>query len=137
LIAIDGKTLRRSGGLAMATCLPAGRAPWASPANAFTPPSRWAGTTAKSPVCRARHRQAAVRQWLEKTEFTDELLALDSLHTQHATIHPILYDHGADDLLPLKANPPTILATAKTLLSESFSHSRGAAEPGLSSRRPG
>ena len=37
-----------------------------------------------------------VRQSLAKTEFPDQLLALDSLPAQQETIHQILYDHGAD-----------------------------------------
>jgi len=67
----------------------------------------------------------AVRQLLERTEFPDHLLALDSLHTQHETLHQVLYDHGADYFVPLKENQPTLLATAKTLLPENFSPSAG------------
>jgi hypothetical protein len=120
LIAIDGKALRRSGGLAMA--------------SAVGQPSQRVHAT----VTLGRHDSeiTAVRQLLETTEFTDQLLALDSLHTQHETIHQILYDHGADYLVPLKDNQPTILATAQTLLPESFSPSGGPAEPGLSGQRP-
>ncbi len=54
--------------------------------------------------------------YLAQTQFPDRLLALDSLHTQHQTVHQILYDQGADCLLPLKDNQPTILASARTLL---------------------
>jgi hypothetical protein len=50
---------------------------------------------------------------------------MDSLHTQHETLHQVLYDHGADYLVPLKENQPTLLATAKTLLPENFSPSGG------------
>jgi hypothetical protein len=120
LIAIDGKHLRRSGGLALA--------------SAVGQPSQRVHAT----VTLGRHESeiTAVRQLLETTEFTGQLLALDSLHTQHETIHPILYDHGADYLVPLKDNQPTILATAKTLLPESFSPSGGPRESGLSGQRP-
>jgi len=119
LIAIDGKHLRRSGGLALA--------------SAIGQPSQRVHAT----VTLGRHDSeiTAVRQLLEKTEFTDQLLALDSLHTQHETIQQILYDHGADYLLPLKDNQPTILATAKTLLPEDFSPSGDAAQPDLSPQR--
>ena len=111
LIAIDGKHLRRSGGLAMA--------------SAVGQPSQRVHAT----VTLGTHQSeiTAVRQLLERTEFTGQLLALDSLHTQHETLQQILYDHGADYLVPLKDNQPTILATAKTLLPENLSPSGGVA----------
>jgi hypothetical protein len=120
LIAIDGKRLRRSGGLAIA--------------SAVGQPSQRVHAT----VTMGKHDSeiVAVRQLLAKTEFTDQLLALDSLHTQHETIHQILYDHGADYLVPLKDNQPTIRATAQTLLPESFSPAGGAGAPDLSRGRP-
>jgi hypothetical protein len=96
LIAIDGKHLRRSGGLASA--------------SASGQPSQRVHAT----VTLEKHESeiTAVRRLLQQTEFTGQLLALDSLHTQHETLHQILYDHGADYLVPLKENQPTILATA-------------------------
>lgn len=116
LIALDGKCLRRSGGLAIASAV-------------GQPSQRVHATVAMGPH---DSEIVAVRQLLAKTEFTDQLLALDALHTQHETIHQILYDHGADYLVPLKDNQATILATAQTLLPESFSPSGGAPEPALS-----
>jgi len=120
LIAIDGKHVRRSGGLAIA--------------SAVGQPSQRVHAT----VTLGKHESEilAVRQLLERTEFTGQLLALDSLHTQHETLHQILYDHGADYLVPLKDNQPTILVTAKTLLPESFSPSGGVDRPALSRQRP-
>jgi hypothetical protein len=120
LIAIDGKHLRRSGGLAIA--------------SAVGQPSQRVQAT----VTLAKHDSeiVAVRQLLAQTEFPEQLLALDSLHTQHETLHQILYDHGADYLVPLKDNQPTILATAQTLLPESFSPSGGLVPPDLSGERP-
>jgi hypothetical protein len=120
LIAIDGKHLRRSGGLAIA--------------SAVGQPSQRVHAT----VTLQKHGSEiiAVRQLLAKTEFTGQLLGLDSLHTQHETLQQILYDHGADYLVPLKENQKTILATAKTLLPETLSPS-GSSEPfPLPSQRP-
>jgi hypothetical protein len=119
LIAIDGKRLRRSGGLAIA--------------SAIGQPSQRVHAT----VTLGRHDSeiVAVRQLLKKTEFTGQLLALDSLHTQHETIHQILYDHGADYLVPLKENQKNILATAKTLLPETLSPSGGSEPLPLPSQR--
>jgi hypothetical protein len=115
LIAIDGKHVRRSGGLAIA--------------SAVGQPSQRAHAT----VTLQKHDSeiTAVRELLAKTEFTDQLLALDALHNQHETHQMILYDHGADYLVPLKENQKTILATAKTLLPETLSPSGGSAPPAL------
>jgi hypothetical protein len=119
LIAIDGKHLRRSGGLAVASAI-------------GQPSQRVHATVA---LKKNQSEILAVRQLLQQTEFTDQLLALDSLHTQHETLHQILYDHGADYLVPLKENQPTILATAKTLLPETLSPSGGATPATLSGQR--
>jgi hypothetical protein len=115
LIAIDGKHVRRSGGLAIA--------------SAVGQPSQRVHAT----VTLQKHDSEiiAVRQLLGKTEFTGQLLALDALHTQHETLQQILYDHGADYLVPLKENQKNILAAAKTLLPETLSHSGGSAPPAL------
>jgi hypothetical protein len=115
LIAIDGKHLRRSGGLAIACAV-------GQPTQRL-----YAALTLK------QHQSEilAVRRLLEQTEFTGQLLALDSLHTQHQTLQQILYDHGADYLVPIKDNQPTLLATAKTLLPETFSPGAGAQRPPL------
>ena len=105
LIAIDGKHVRRSGGIAIAA--------------AVGQPSQRVHAT----VTMKKHDSeiTAVRQLLAATAFTDRIVALDSLHTQHETVHQILYDHGADYLVPLKDNQPTLLASARTLLPEDFS----------------
>jgi hypothetical protein len=116
MIAIDGKHVRRSGGLAIA--------------SAVGQPSQRVHAT----VTLKKHDSEiiAVRELLAQTEFTGQLLALDSLHTQHETIQQILYDHGADYLVPLKENQKTILATAKALLPEALSPSGGRAPAPLS-----
>ena len=107
LIAIDGKKVKRSGGLAIA--------------SAIGQPSQRVLAT----VTLGKHESeiTAVRQLLAQTDFTGQLLALDALHLQHETVQQILYDCGADYLLPIKGNQPTILATARTLLPETLSPS--------------
>ena len=107
LIAIDGKKVKRSGGLAIA--------------SAIGQPSQRVHATVT--LKKDESEITAVRELLEQTEFTGRLLALDALHTQHETVQQILYDHGADYLLPLKGNQPTLLATARTLLPETLSPS--------------
>jgi len=120
LIGIDAKHLRRWGGLAIA--------------SAVGQPSQRVHAT----VTLAQHDSEipAVRRLLQKIEFTGQLLALDSLHTQHQTLRQILYEHGADYLVPLKQNQPTLLATAKTLLPETLSPSAGAGASAPPGQRP-
>ena len=105
LIAIDGKHVRRSGGLAIA--------------SAISQPSQ--RVIATKTMKKHESEITAVRQLLETIEVPDQLLALDSLHTQHETVHLILYDKGADYLVPIKRNQPTLLTNAHTLLPEDFS----------------
>jgi DDE_Tnp_1-associated len=105
LIAIDGKHLRRSGGLAIA--------------SAIGQPSQRVHATVS--MDKQESEIIAVRTLLSQTEFTGRIVALDSLHTQHETLQQILYEHGADYLVPLKENQKTILATARALLPEDFS----------------
>jgi hypothetical protein len=105
LVVIDGKHARRSGGLAIASAI-------------SQPSQRVLGT---QPMKKHQSEITAVRQLLSQLELTDRLVALDSLHTQHETVHQILYDQGGDYLVPLKENQPTLLATARALLPEDFS----------------
>lgn len=113
LIALDGKRRRRSGGLALASAV-------------GQPSQRVHATVTLGPP---DSEIVAVRQLLAQTEFPDQLLALDALPTPQETLPQIRCDHGADYLVPLKDNPPTILATAKALLPESCSPSGGWVPP--------
>ena len=54
-----------------------------------------------------------------------QMVSLDAMHTQHKTVESILYDKGADYLLPLAGNQPGLLENAQRLLSESVSPSGG------------
>ena len=109
LIAIDGKKVKRSGGLAIA--------------SAIGQPSQPVHATIT--LNKDESEITAVRQLLQQTDFAGQLLGLDALHLQHETVQQILSDCGADYLLPIKGNPSTILATAHTLLPETLSPSGG------------
>ncbi len=56
------------------------------------------------------------RTLLKRLDLRNRLVQLDALHTQHQTVHQILYDQGADYNLPIRDNQPTLLKTAQTLL---------------------
>jgi len=103
LTAIDGKHLRRSGGLAIA--------------SAIGQPSQRVQATVT--LQKNQSEIIAARQLLERSEFAEQLLALDSLQTQHETLHQILYDHGADYLVPLFASIQRCLGSLNSALRAS------------------
>lgn len=53
---------------------------------------------------------------IQRLHLTGKMVQLDGLHTQHQTVHQILYDQGADYSLIIRGNQPTLLQTAQTLL---------------------
>jgi DDE_Tnp_1-associated len=55
---------------------------------------------------------------IERLDLQGKMTQLDGLHTQHRTVHPILYEKGGDYSLILRDNQPTILKSAQTLLPE-------------------
>jgi hypothetical protein len=69
----------------------------------------------------------AVRRLLARIPITGRLVSLDAMHTQHQTAGQIVLDAGADYLLTLKDNQPTLTQTAQTLVPSAFfpSGSRG------------
>lgn len=103
LVAIDGKTLKHSGvHLVGAISLPSHRC------------------LGVEPVADKSNEIPAVQKLLERAPILPgQMVSLDALHTQHKTVAQILYDKGADYLLPIKGNQETLLETAQQLLPES------------------
>lgn len=56
------------------------------------------------------------RTLIERLDLQGKMTQLDGMHTQHQTVHQILYEKGGDYSLILRENQPTLLATAQTLL---------------------
>jgi hypothetical protein len=56
------------------------------------------------------------RTLIQRLEIKGKMVQLDGMHTQHQTVHEILYDKGADYSLILRDNQPTLLKTAQQLL---------------------
>lgn len=75
------------------------------------------------------------RTLIERLDLRGKMVQLDGMHTQHQTVHQILYEKGADYSLILRENQPTILATAEQLLPASVPPSGG--EDRLSRQAPG
>ena len=69
----------------------------------------------------------AARRLLARIPITGRLVSLDAMHTQHQTAGQIVLEAGADYLLTLKDNQPTLTETAQTLIPSAFfpSGSRG------------
>ncbi len=109
LVAIDGKTVRHSGvHLAGAISLPSHRC------------------LGVEPVADKSNEIPAVQKLIERAPILPgQLVSLDALNTQHKTVAQILYDKGADYLLPIKANQAGLLKTAEQLLPESVPPSGG------------
>jgi hypothetical protein len=56
------------------------------------------------------------RTLIERLDLKGKMVQLDGLHTQHETVHQILYEKGGDYSLILRDNQPTLLKTAQQLL---------------------
>ena len=56
------------------------------------------------------------RTLIDRLELAGKLVQLDGMHTQHQTVHGLLYEKGADYSLILRDNQPTLLTTAQQLL---------------------
>jgi len=109
LVAIDGKTLKHSGvHLAGAISLPSHRCLGVEPV-----------------VDKSNEIPATQRLIARAPILPGQMVSLDAMHTQHKTVAQILFDKGADYLLPIKGNQDTLLQTAPQLLPESFPPSGG------------
>ncbi len=62
----------------------------------------------------------AARRLLARIPIRGRLVSLDAMHTQHQTAGQIVLDAGADYLLTLKDNQPTLTKTAQTLVPSAF-----------------
>jgi hypothetical protein len=103
LVAIDGKTARHSGvHLVGAVSLPSHRC------------------LGVEPVADKSNEIPAAQKLIQRAPILPgQMVSLDAMHTQHETVAQILYDKGADYLLPLKGNQGTLQKTAQDLLPES------------------
>jgi hypothetical protein len=66
------------------------------------------------------------RTLMARLDLRGKMVQLDGMHTQHATVHQILYEKGADYSLILRDNQPTLLKTAQQLLPADSPPSTGA-----------
>ena len=115
-VAIDGKTLNHSG-VHLVSAIQ-------------VPSQRCLGVEA---VADKTNEITAVRQLIERTDLAGCLVEMDALHTQDETVQKLLYEKGADYIVSIKDNRPTLAATAQTLLPQdvppSGSHAGGQSQP--------
>ncbi len=102
LVALDGKTVKHSGvHLAGAISLPSHRC------------------LGVQPVADKSNEIPAVQELIERAPIIPgQLVSFDAMNTQHKTVAQILYDKGADYLMPIKGNQDGLLETAQQLLPE-------------------
>ena len=99
LIAIDGKTLRSSGGSGRGLEI----------VNATAPRSgRWLGSEL---VAEGGAELSAARALIDKLDLVGHIVCLDALHTQTATAAQIVQEAGGDYLLTVKGNQATLQNT--------------------------
>lgn len=65
------------------------------------------------------------RTLIERLDLEGKMTQLDGMHTQHQTVHQILYEKGGDYSLILRDNQPTLLKSAQTLLPADLPPSSG------------
>jgi hypothetical protein len=90
------------------------------------------------PVDSKTNEIPTARILLERLDLQGKMVQLDGMHTQHQTVHQILYQKGADYSLILRENQSTLLQTAQQLLPADFPPSTGEDPlPGRAQRVPG
>jgi hypothetical protein len=57
------------------------------------------------------------RELFERLDLEGRFVSLDALHTQHQTARELVLEHGADYLLTVKENQPTVLAQIEKLVT--------------------
>lgn len=121
LIVLDGKQPKHGGGHSVLTAL-------SVPSQYYLGSAMVDTKTNEIPVA---------RELFKKLELDGRKVSLDALHTQDQTARELVLEHGADYLLTVKDNQPTVRANIEKRvpsLPESFSPSPGHPEAG---RQPG
>ena len=68
------------------------------------------------PVAKKTNEIPTSQTLLKRLDLTGRLVQQDGMHTQHKTAHLILYEQGADYIMILRDNQPTMLKTAQQIL---------------------
>jgi hypothetical protein len=117
LIVLDGKQPKHGGGQSVLTAL-------SVPSQHYLGSAMVDTKTNEIPVA---------RELFKKLDLDGRKVSLDALHTQDQTARDLVLQHGADFLLTVKDNQPTVRANIEKLvpaLSALFSPSTDGTEPG-------
>jgi hypothetical protein len=117
LIVLDGKQPKHGGGQSVLTAV-------SVPSQHYLGSAMVDTKTNEIPVA---------RELFKKLDLDGRKVSLDALHTQDQTARDLVLQHGADFLLTVKDNQPTVRANIEKLvpaLPALFSPSTGSAEPG-------
>jgi hypothetical protein len=68
------------------------------------------------PVDKKTNEIPTARTLIDRLDLRGKMTQLDGMHTQHQTVHQIVYDKGGDYTLILRENQKTLLKTAQQLL---------------------
>lgn len=68
------------------------------------------------PVASSTNEIPTAQTLIRRLDLVGRMTQLDGMHTQHQTVHQILYEQGGDYSLILRDNQPTLLATAQRLV---------------------
>jgi hypothetical protein len=126
-VAVDGKELLNSQGLAIVSAYAVGS-------------GRWLGS---EPVATKSNEIPAAQTLLRRAPIEGALVTADALHTQAETARVIIQEGGGDYLLTVKGNQPTVAASVQQLhagLQHAFSpcgRDGGRADRGTQSQSPG
>jgi hypothetical protein len=72
------------------------------------------------PVAQKTNEIPTAQTLIRRLNLVGRMAQLDGMHTQHQTVHQILYEQGGDYSLMLRDNQPTLIATAQQLLPASL-----------------
>jgi hypothetical protein len=90
------------------------------------------------PVANKTNEIPTARTLIKRLDLRGRMTQLDGMHTQHQTVHQILYDKGGDYTRILRKNQKTLLQTAQQLLPADLPPCTGEDPlPGRTQRIPG
>ena len=121
LIVLDGKQPKHGGGSSVLTAV-------------CVPSQHYLGSAI---VDTKTNEIPVARELFKKLDLEGRKVSLDALHTQDQTARDLVLTHGADYLLTVKDNQPTVRAHIERLVSAppaAFSPSTGHADPGRPDR---
>jgi hypothetical protein len=139
LVVLEGKALHGTQGQMVlnAVTVPSGRVLGVELVRKADPQLTGQDAPVSSAKSGAENEIPAARRLLWRLNVAGRLISLDAMHTQHQTAAQVVLEAGADYLLTLKDNQPTMFETAQTLVKGDFFPSGSADAKANSSQNSG